>query len=228
MGELLNRYEQVKLRINATAEQVGNGLQPGLLAVSKKHSVDKIRILAAAGQKGFGESYVQEGVAKISLLSELSLDWHFIGPIQSNKAKLIAANFNWVHSVDRLKILKLLNQSRLERQSPLNVLLQIKIGDELSKSGASYHEILSLAEAAQKYEQVTFRGLMCIPPPSDDFKIQCSFFQQAKVVFDQLAAQYADVDTLSMGMSNDLEAAIQTGSTMVRIGTDIFGQRPSQ
>jgi len=225
MNDLLNRYRQVKLRIKTAAEQIKGGAAPELLAVSKKHSVDKIKILAAEGQRSFGESYVQEGVAKIKELCGLSLDWHFIGPIQSNKTKLIAENFDWVHSIDRIKVLRLLNQYRPDSQGPLNVLLQLKIGDELNKSGAVYDEVLTLADALSQFENITFRGVMCIPPPSDDFEVQCNYFSQTKVVFAELVEKYASVDTLSMGMSNDLEAAVQSDSTLLRIGTDIFGQR---
>jgi len=226
MSDLLDRYEQVKQRIKVAAEQVGGCARPDLLAVSKKHEVAKIKLLAAVGQRDFAESYVQEGIEKINQLRELSLIWHFIGPIQSNKAKQIALNFDWVHSVDRLKVLKLLNQPRPVDQPPLNVLLQIKIGGELSKSGAGSDEILNLAAVTRQFEHIILRGLMCIPPASDDFNVQSKYFQQAKAVFDQLADTYDTVDTLSMGMSGDLEAAIQTGSTVVRIGTDIFGPRP--
>ena len=225
MNDLLHRYEKTKLRIKTAAEQIDKGKGVELLAVSKKHDVGHITSLATAGQRSFGESYVQEGVAKIGQLSDLSLDWHFIGPIQSNKVKLIAKNFDWVHSVDRLKVLKLLNQYREASLKPLNVLLQLKVGDEASKSGASCDELIRLADELQLCNQLVFRGVMCIPPPSDDFKVQCDYCSQAKYVFDELAAKYVGVDTLSMGMSNDLEAAIQSGSTMVRIGTDIFGQR---
>ncbi len=225
MGDLICRYEQVKLRIKKAVDQVAGRQRPLLLAVSKKHGLDKIQQLVAAGQQDFGESYVQEGIAKIGQLQDLALIWHFIGPIQSNKAKQIAAHFAWVHSVDRLKVLKLLNQHRPNTAAPLNVLLQIKIGDEANKSGASYAEVMQLAAQAQQLEAINLRGLMCIPPASDDFEVQCQYLQQAKDVFDELAAKYPSVDTLSMGMSGDLAAAIHTGTTLVRVGTDIFGAR---
>jgi pyridoxal phosphate enzyme (YggS family) len=225
MNELLTNYQQVQHRISAATEHSGGRSCPDLLAVSKKHSVDKIKILAAAGQRDFGESYAQEGLDKIKQLSGLPLIWHFIGPIQSNKAKLIAPAFDWVHSVDRLKVLELLNQYRGAIQSPINVLLQLKVGSEQSKSGASDAEIFQLAELAQQLKHIVIRGVMCIPPPSDDVVVQSDYFKQAKIVFDKLKSKYPSVDTLSMGMSGDLEAAIQTGSTLVRIGTDIFGTR---
>lgn len=227
MHQLTNRYEQVKARIKAATEQSERVALPVLLAVSKKHGVDKIKTLAAAGQRDFGESYVQEGVEKISQLQDYSLVWHFIGPIQSNKAKQIAEHFDWVHSVDRLKVLKLLNKHRPDNLPPLNVLLQLKVGDEESKSGASSDALFELAKVTESFTGVVLRGVMCIPPASTDFKVQCSYFQQAKKVFEALSAQYNQVDTLSMGMSGDLEAAIQTGSTVVRVGTDIFGPRPN-
>lgn len=225
MDELLSRYEHVKLRIKSAKEQAGTQNSPTLLAVSKKQGVEKIKQLATFGQFDFGESYVQEAVEKIHHTDGLNLIWHFIGPIQSNKARLIAENFAWVHSVDRLKVLKKLSQFRVDGQQPLNVLLQMKIGGEQSKSGASHDELLILAAEAQKLAHIKLRGLMCIPPASDDFDVQCKYFQTAKLVFDELVGQYSDIDTLSMGMSTDLKAAIVTGSTLVRVGTDIFGPR---
>lgn len=225
MSDLLTRYEDVRQRISTAVNQNCDLKPPKLLAVSKKHAVDKIKQLAEAGQRDFGESYAQEAVEKIIQLQDWSLIWHFIGPIQSNKTKLIAENFQWVHSVDRLKVLKLLNKHRPGNQGAINVLLQLKVGNETSKSGASYEDIISLAHSAEQFDNICFRGLMCIPPPSEDFHTQCAYFQSAKTVFDELVKRFSSVDTLSMGMSNDLEAAIAQGTNLVRIGTDIFGRR---
>ena len=226
MSDLSSNYEHVMSRIQAATEHAKRVNAPALMAVSKRHGVESIKALAAFGQVDFGESYAQEGVKKIQLLKELPLVWHFIGPIQSNKVKLIAANFDWVHSIDRMKTLKLLSHHRANVQAPLNVLLQLKIGDEPSKSGATFEGVIELAAHADKFEGVILRGLMCIPPASNDINMQCDYFQEAVDVFNEMASKYPQVDTLSMGMSGDLEAAIQTGSTMVRVGTDIFGKRP--
>lgn len=232
MNELLKNHRQVISRIKAACTRNGRAVMPLLLAVSKKHKVDKIKYLTGIGQRDFGESYVQEAIKKIIELEQLSVDssliWHFIGPIQSNKAKQIATYFSWVHSVDRLKILGMLDQYRqsgMNIGAPLNVLLQLKIGDEASKSGASREEVLNMAAASQKMKNLMLRGVMCIPPRSTDFVVQSTYFRQAKDLYDELVKRYSSVDTLSMGMSNDLEAAIYSGSTMVRVGTDIFGVR---
>ncbi len=226
MSDLIDNYQQVMARIQTATELAKRVKAPELLAVSKRHDVEKIKALAAIGQVDFGESYAQEGVKKKEQLYEFPLVWHFIGPIQSNKVKLIAPNFDWVHSVDRIKTLQLLNHHRADNQQPLNVLLQLKIGDEPNKSGATYDDVVELAALAENLEGLKLRGLMCIPPASDDFNIQCGFFQEAEVVFGEMVSKYPQVDTLSMGMSGDLDAAIQTGSTLVRVGTDIFGRRP--
>ncbi len=225
MAKVTENYQQVQQRITAFSESANRTDEPVLLAVSKKHKLQKITELAAIGHQNFGESYAQEGVEKIKLISDLNLIWHFIGPIQSNKTKLIAEHFDWVQSVDRMKILKRLSQHRPATLPPLNILLQVKIGDEDSKSGASLTEVLAMAKAAEEADNLIFRGVMCIPPPSQNLQTQITYFQQAKNLFDDLVRKYPQVDTLSMGMSNDLQAAIMTGSTMVRVGTDIFGAR---
>jgi PLP dependent protein len=197
-----------------------------LLAVSKtKPSAD---IIAAyeQGQRQFGESYVQEAVDKIAQLSSYSdIIWHFIGPIQSNKSALVAANFDWVQSVDRVKIAKRLNSQRPQGKPPLNVLIQVNISAEQAKSGCQVEQIPELAEFINQCEQLTLRGLMAIPAKSDDPSEQIQSFEQLQTCFDKLKTQYPQLDTLSMGMSNDAEAAIYAGSTMVRLGTDIFGTR---
>lgn len=225
MSDIKSNYQQVKARINHACQQYGRTHAPKLLAVSKKHSLNKIQALAGLGQIDFGESYAQEGAQKIKELFDLALNWHFIGPIQSNKTKIIAENFSWVHSIDRMKVLQRLLRHRSTIKQPMNMLLQIKIGDEASKSGAKIDEIYAMAEVILKSEGGVFRGLMCIPPPSHDFATQKKYFLQAKEVYADLATRYPSVDTLSMGMSGDLEAAIESESTLVRVGTDIFGPR---
>lgn len=225
MSKIINNYQQVKQRIAEAVSRAGHRVEPQLLAVSKKQDVSKIIELARAGHVDFGESYVQEAMDKIAQTDNLSLTWHFIGPIQSNKVKFVAPNFHWVHSVDRMKVLKLLMKHRSNEKTAINVLLQIKIGDEETKSGASYELVREMAAVADAAENISLRGLMCIPPASDDFEQQKQYFNEAKLVYDQLASSYKEFDTLSMGMSGDLEAAIYCGSTIVRIGTDLFGRR---
>ncbi|TDR19602.1 YggS family pyridoxal phosphate-dependent enzyme [Marinicella litoralis] len=216
----------VNKRIAQACEASGRELWPQLLAVSKKHGTDKIKQLLQLGQQAFGESYVQEGVQKVEALKNLDITWHFIGPIQSNKTKLIAENFAWVQSVDRMKVLSRLNDQRPAKLPPLNVLLQLKVGDESTKSGASQEALLAMVVALRTMKNIHFRGLMCIPPPSVDSTVQKSYFSEVLALYKQLQSTEPQVDTLSMGMSGDLEAAIQMGSTMVRVGTDLFGQRP--
>ncbi|MGE6463570.1 YggS family pyridoxal phosphate-dependent enzyme [Pseudoalteromonas tetraodonis] len=197
-----------------------------LLAVSKTKPATDIMAAYEQGQRQFGESYVQEAVDKIAQLDTFSdIVWHFIGPIQSNKSALVAANFAWVQSVDRLKIAKRLNSQRPETMPPLNVLIQVNISEEEAKSGCHPNEITELAQFIDKCAHLQLRGLMAIPAKSDDANTQIQYFEQLQTCFDKLQTQYPHIDTLSMGMSNDVEAAIAAGSTMVRIGTDIFGTR---
>jgi len=197
-----------------------------LLAVSKTKPATDIMAAYDQGQRQFGESYVQEAVDKIAQLDTFSdIVWHFIGPIQSNKSALVAANFAWVQSVDRLKIAKRLNCQRPETMPPLNVLIQVNISEEEAKSGCHPNEITELAQYIDQCAHLQLRGLMAIPAKSDDANTQTQYFEQLQTCFDKLQTQYPHIDTLSMGMSNDVEAAIAAGSTMVRIGTDIFGTR---
>ncbi|MDX1360801.1 MULTISPECIES: YggS family pyridoxal phosphate-dependent enzyme [Pseudoalteromonas] len=197
-----------------------------LLAVSKTKPATDIMAAYDQGQRQFGESYVQEAVDKIAQLDTFSdIVWHFIGPIQSNKSALVAANFAWVQSVDRLKIAKRLNSQRPETMPPLNVLIQVNISEEEAKSGCHPNEITELAQYIDQCAHLQLRGLMAIPAKSDDANTQIQYFEQLQTCFDKLQTQYPHIDTLSMGMSNDVEAAIAAGSTMVRIGTDIFGTR---
>ncbi len=196
-----------------------------LLAVSKTFAADHVRVAYAAGQREFGESYVQEALDKIAELSALPLIWHFIGPIQSNKTRLIAEHFAWAHSVAREKIALRLAQSRPQSLSPLNVCLQVNVSGEASKSGVAPQELRGLAEAVRVLPGLSLRGLMAIPEPSDEVALQRRRFAAVRSLFDQLNAAGFELDTLSMGMSHDLEAAVMEGATIVRVGTAIFGER---
>jgi PLP dependent protein len=197
-----------------------------LLAVSKTKPVSDIVLAYKAGQRKFGENYVQEGVEKIQLLQELSdLQWHFIGPLQSNKSALVAEHFDWVQSIDRLKIASRLSQQRPADKPPLQVCIQVNISAEESKSGITAEELPALAEQIAALPKLTLRGIMAIPAASEDEQQQVAAFTQLHHLFTQLQARYPQVDTLSMGMSGDLQSAIKSGSTMVRLGTAIFGHR---
>jgi len=201
-----------------------------LLAVSKTFGPEHVLAAARAGQRAFGENYVQEGVEKIARVGEaapdLALDWHFIGPIQSNKTRAIAERFAWVHSVDRERIARRLAEQRPPGLAPLNVLLQVNISDEASKGGVPPAEVLALARAVAPLPRIRLRGLMTIPAPSADPEAQRHPYVRMRELFEALRAAGIEVDTLSTGMSDDLEAAILEGATLVRVGTAIFGQRP--
>ncbi|WP_193331267.1 YggS family pyridoxal phosphate-dependent enzyme [Pseudoalteromonas ulvae] len=196
-----------------------------LLAVSKTKPVQLIIDAYEAGHRKFGESYVQEAVDKIKQLPHRDIEWHFIGPIQSNKTKPIAENFSWVQSVERIKIADRLNKQRPNNLLPLNVLIQVNISNDAAKSGCPVEEVSELAEFIAQSRQLTLRGLMTIPAQTDNEAELIASFSQLRACFDTLKTQYPSMDTLSMGMSGDVEAAITAGSTMVRIGTDIFGAR---
>ncbi|MEB8431610.1 YggS family pyridoxal phosphate-dependent enzyme [Cocleimonas sp. KMM 6892] len=197
-----------------------------LLAVSKKHDSTKIREAYECGQRAFGENYVQELWDKYQELSDLDIEWHFIGPLQSNKTKKIAEIADWVHTIDRLKIAQRLNDQRPENLDPLSVCIQLNISGEESKSGLSIDEVTNVAKEIIKLPHLTLRGLMVIPAPEDDFDKQLDVFAKVSAIKEALSLELGiELDTLSMGMSNDIEAAIAGGSTMVRIGTAIFGQR---
>jgi len=196
-----------------------------LLAVSKTRSSDELRTLAAAGIKRFGENYLQEALDKIAELQDLALEWHFIGPIQSNKTRPIAENFDWVHSVDRLKLARRLSEQRSDQQPTLNICLQVNISGEQSKSGISLKELPAIAREITTLPRLRLRGLMAIPAPAEDFESQRLPFRQMYQALEQLNAEGMNLDTLSMGMSGDLEAAIAEGATLVRIGTALFGPR---
>jgi PLP dependent protein len=194
----------------------------GLLAVSKTKPAEAIREAHAAGIRDFGENYLQEALEKQTQLSDLPLIWHFIGPIQSNKTRPIAEHFDWVHSVDRLKIAQRLSDQRPAHLPPLNICLQVNVSGEDSKSGCSPEELSELAKAIVALPNLKLRGLMAIPEPTDDIAAQQAAFARLRQLRDDLAL---DLDTLSMGMSHDLEAAIAEGATWVRIGTALFGAR---
>ena len=196
-----------------------------LLAVSKTFAPDALREAYQAGQTCFAESYVQEALDKIAALQDIPIEWHYIGPIQSNKTRAIAENFAWVHSVDRLKIAKRLSEQRPAHLPPLQVCLQVNISQEASKSGAVPDEVDALAHAIAKLPNLKLRGLMAVPAPSDEIAAQRLPFAKLRELRDQLNRQGLQLDTLSMGMSHDFAAAIAEGATIVRIGTAIFGDR---
>jgi pyridoxal phosphate enzyme (YggS family) len=196
-----------------------------LLAVSKTFDAAAVRELATCGQRAFGESYVQEALDKQRALSDLSLEWHFIGPIQSNKTRAIAENFSWVHSVDRLKIAERLSAQRPADLPLLQVCIELNISGEASKGGVLAAELPALAETLSVLPGLQLRGVMAIPAPSNDRAVQRAAFRRVRVAFEDLIARGHVLDTLSMGMSDDLEAAILEGATIVRVGTALFGER---
>ena len=216
-------------RIQQQIEQISAEYQcenVRLLAVSKTKPVQAIEEAIRAGQCAFGENYVQEGVEKVAYFSgNKSLEWHFIGPLQSNKSRLVAEYFDWIQTVDRFKIAERLNDQRPEHLPPLNVLIQINISDESSKSGIQPEEMFSLAEKISQFPRLKLRGLMAIPKPESEPEQQKIALRKMKDLFNRLQQRFDSVDTLSMGMSDDMASAIECGSTMVRIGTAIFGER---
>lgn len=226
MTTIAANLQAVRERIAAAAEAVGRRPdEVSLLAVSKTWPADDVRQAAAAGQKAFGENYVQEGAAKAAELASLGLEWHFIGPLQSNKTRQVAEHFDWVHSIEREKIARRLSEQRAPESPPLNVCLQVNVSGEDSKSGVSPSELPALARAVAQLPRLRLRGLMCIPEPTSDLAVLRGRFAALRDLRDALAAEGIVLDTLSMGMSDDLEAAIAEGSTLVRVGSAIFGAR---
>lgn len=230
MSQIAQHLLQVKERIVQAARRVGRGVDHiQLLAVSKTKPLEDIRAAYDAGQRRFGESYAQEAALKIDTLRAepdyADIEWHFIGPLQSNKSRLVAERFDWVQSVDRDKLIERLNDQRPAGLAPLNVCLQINISGESSKSGTSEQEIFRLAELVSRCERLRLRGLMAIPEHTSDEGVLAEQMRRMQALFTELARQYPSVDTLSMGMTEDLEPAIAHGSTMVRVGTAIFGAR---
>ena len=216
----------VRERIAAAARAAGRApSQIALLAVSKTFAAGEVRAAYAAGQRDFGENYVQEAMEKIIALSDLALIWHFIGPIQSNKTRAIAEHFDWVHSVDRVKIAQRLAESRPAGREPLDVCLQVNLSAERSKSGVTPQALRPLADAVRALPRLRLRGLMAIPEPGGDLSLQRQRFVGLRLLLEQLNADGFGLDTLSMGMSQDLEAAVLEGATIVRVGTAIFGER---
>jgi pyridoxal phosphate enzyme (YggS family) len=196
-----------------------------LLAVSKTFGPEAVREAFAAGQNAFGENYIQEAVDKIGALRDLPLQWHCIGPIQSNKTRLVAAHFDWAHTIDRLKVAQRLSEQRPAGLAPLQVCIQVNIDGAASKAGVAPQAALALARDVAQLPRIVLRGLMTIPEPAPDFAGQKAVHLRARALFDELRACGLALDTLSMGMTADLEAAIAAGSTMVRVGTAIFGSR---
>ncbi len=226
MNTISFNLEQVRGRITAACRAAGRDpASVTLLAVSKTFGPEAVREAMACGQRAFGENYLQEAVDKMAQLAGAGLQWHCIGPIQSNKSRLVAEHFDWAHTVDRLKIAQRLSQQRPAHRAPLNVCLQVNIDGGANKSGVSPQEALALAREVSRLPGLALRGLMTIPEPAPDFESQRAVHQRARTLFDQLREQGLAVDTLSMGMTDDLEAAIAAGSTMVRVGSAIFGKR---
>ena len=226
MTTISHNLQRVRERIQAACAGANRPVnEVTLLAVAKTFGPDAVREAFAAGQIAFGENYIQEGVEKIGLLQDLPLQWHCIGPIQSNKTRLVAAHFDWAHTVDRLKIAQRLAEQRPEGLAPLQVCIQVNIDGGAAKSGVEPRDALALAREISQLPRLVLRGLMTIPEPSPDLAAQKAVHARARALFDELRAAGLAIDTLSMGMTADLEAAVAAGSTMVRVGTAIFGGR---
>jgi pyridoxal phosphate enzyme (YggS family) len=222
---LTHALQDILHRLENAAHAAGRPI-PRLLAVSKTQPADAVAALASAGQHAFGENYVQEAAAKQDALAPLGLEWHLIGHLQSNKAKEAASRFDWVQTVDRERLVQALAKYREPGRSPLNVLIQVNIDDEASKHGCRPDEVAELAALIAAQPVLALRGLMVIPTPHADIEARRPAFRHARELFDSLAARYPQADTLSMGMSDDLEIAVAEGATLVRVGTALFGARP--
>jgi pyridoxal phosphate enzyme (YggS family) len=228
MATIPENIQQVRARIAAACDRAQRRVQSvTLLCVSKTFSAEAVREAHAAGERRFGENYVQEGLAKIETLGDLrpGIEWHLIGPLQSNKTRAVAEQFDWVHSVDRLKLAQRLSEQRSPQLPPLNVCLQVNISGEASKSGLAPAEVADVARAVAVLPRLTLRGLMAIPEPAGDFETQRAPHRALRELFETLRREGLVLDTLSMGMSADLEAAVAEGATIVRVGTAIFGGR---
>lgn len=231
MTTIEGNLQQVRERLARACEAAGRDVNAvTLLAVSKTFGPDHVAAAVAAGQRAFGENYIQEGVEKVLALQALlpgqTLEWHCIGPVQSNKTRLVATHFDWVHSVDRLKIAQRLSEQRPEDRVPLQVCLQVNVDGGANKSGVAPDELPALAHAVSALPRLRLRGLMCIPEPSEDPMVQRAAFRRVRELLQGLVDQGLSLDVLSMGMSDDLEPAVAEGSTMVRVGRAIFGHRP--
>lgn len=226
MSALYHNFLALRERIAGAAKEAGrNAEEIHIVAVTKTWPAEVVREAASLGQREFGENQAQEAIPKIERLSDMQLEWHFIGAIQSNKTRLLAENFSWVHTVDREKIAQRLNDSRPSSLSPLNVCLQVNISHEPQKSGVAPGEAFELAAFVSALPRLTLRGLMAIPEMTSDFSAARAQFRALRELRGELAGKGFALDTLSMGMSHDLEAAILEGATIVRVGTAIFGER---
>ena len=226
MSAIASNLQAVRQRIDAACRAAGrNPENVRLLAVSKTWPASALQQAAEAGQTAFGENYVQESLAKIGQLSHCSIEWHFIGPLQSNKTRPVAENFAWVHGIDRLKIAERLSAQRPANLLPLQVCIEVNVSGEQSKSGCLPADVSALCQNVAALPRLQLRGLMAIPAPETDFSAQRQPFRRLRDIFEQLCAGGLSLDTLSMGMSHDLEAAIAEGATIVRVGTAIFGTR---
>lgn len=230
MAAINDNLQAVAARIREAAR--ASGRDPSsvrLLAVTKTAPPDAIRDAFGAGQRSFGENYVQEALDKQSALEAAGflgrIEWHLIGPLQSNKTRAAAGCFDWVHTIDREKVARRLSEARPPEAAPLNVLIQVNVSGEATKSGVAPSEVAQLAQTTSSLPRLRLRGLMAIPEPTEDESLQLERFRTVRELFDRLNGQGLQLDTLSMGMSQDLEAAVAEGSTMVRIGTAIFGER---
>lgn len=226
MTMIETNLQTVRARMAAACRAAGRETsEVTLLAVSKTFGPQAVAAAWAAGQTAFGENYIQEAVQKITQLRHLPLQWHCIGPVQSNKTRLVAQHFDWVHTVDRLKTAQRLSEQRPPDLAPLQVCLQVNVDGGTTKSGVRPLEALALAQQVAALPGLRLRGVMSIPEPAPDFATACAVFAEVKALFDAMNAAGLALDTLSIGMSADLEAAIQAGSTLVRVGTAIFGGR---
>lgn len=225
MTSISNRLQDILATIQSAKLVGGNQQEVNLLAVSKAQPALAIRDAYNAGQTMFGENYLQEALDKQSQLTDLPIEWHFIGPIQSNKTQLIAQNFSWVHSIERLKIAQRLNDARPEHLAPLQVCIQVNISNETSKSGVTPQGLEMLATSISTLPNLKLRGLMAIPEPSNDNNKQREQFKRVRECYDNLIAKGFNLDTLSIGMSGDYLIAIEEGATIVRIGSALFGNR---
>ncbi len=223
---LRTRFAQTRTRIASAASKYGRAPDSvGLVAVSKTQPAEALRAIAEIGQRDFGENYLQEALPKLEALADLELVWHFTGQLQSNKTRAVAEHFAWVHTLDRERIAVRLNEQRPHHAPLLNVCIQVRLADEPGKGGVAPSELPALASRVRELPRLKLRGLMCIPPPSDTFDEQRGWFEQLARCQNDLAKRGFELDTLSMGMSDDMEAAIAAGATWVRIGTALFGAR---
>lgn len=226
MTTISTNLQAVRVRIAAAAQLAGRAVEDiRLLAVSKTFPPERVREAAQAGQIAFGENYLQESLEKIAALADLGLEWHFIGPLQSNKTRPVAEHFSWVHGIERLKIAERLSAARGAARPLLQVCIQVNVSGEASKSGVSPGEAAALAHAVAGLPNLRLRGLMAIPEPTDDMPLVRQRFAMLRELREALNKAGMALDTLSMGMSHDLEAAILEGATIVRVGTAIFGER---